>query len=297
MKFHDIGTTYHSMRAIGLCHTDYQRFYAEMIALAVSRNRPMERIQGAAELNWFRLKRPFYNVWPGVIPLFLGLKLDIDTGLIKLPEEPAYFRLPTEKNPLQFKAGEQTWAVRTILAQPVPARCDNPPKLLLIIDIGERDELGGTIFSIRNFPFRQGLTLEDSLAQLPRHASADKGVLVPEETFQNCTRLVCGVYLLDQGDSDLIQPVVLQKDAQKFEATGDSQYIERARRRGTTGWHIGRQIERAPHFRAAHLAIYWTGPGRQKAVVKLRGADKPIIVHRRQVEKLPTGFLDGAEHD
>ncbi len=86
---------------------------------------------------------------------------------------------------------------------------------------------------------------------------------------------------------DGIEPDVLSKDRDEFEASGDDRYVDKAHRRGKIGWNVGQRIEVAPHYRRPHMALVWTGRGRAvPRVVPRRGS----AVHREPVEKAPSGF-------
>jgi hypothetical protein len=87
--------------------------------------------------------------------------------------------------------------------------------------------------------------------------------------------------------------VVLKDDEEKFERSGDLSLVEKARRRGNYGWHVGRAIEVSPHVRAASpAALYWTGEGRKIPKIRFR---RGSIVHRKKLAEMPTGFLDESE--
>ena len=82
---------------------------------------------------------------------------------------------------------------------------------------------------------------------------------------------------------------MLSKDRDKFESTGDQEYVEKAHRRGKVGWDAGRHVEVIPRYRRPHLMLAWTGTGRTvPKIVPRRGT----IVHRQAVEKVPSGFGD-----
>ena len=288
MKFHSPLTNYTFLRRQGL-KQDPKEFYTQALALAHSQDWTLEKNNIAVEHNWYQDQRPYYNIWPGIIPLLTSLKLDLDGALIKPLRGSIAFCLP-ELSPLTFEDQGETWPVKTILASPSLIR--HKPGFSLFIDINETGPGGAPVNTVRSFQTVGGQTIEESIESLPHHESETVGIITPPEILANCVKIVCGICLLDQGDSDLIQACVLNKDAEKYSRTGDPKYINKARKRGKVGWDIGKSIERAPHFRRAHLAIYWTGPGRKIPIVKLRGADKPIIVHRDKVETLPTDFLD-----
>ena len=56
------------------------------------------------ERDWEKARRPYYNVWPSIIPMLTRLNLDIDSDLIQLPLPALCIRFPKDaaKNPLKF---------------------------------------------------------------------------------------------------------------------------------------------------------------------------------------------------
>jgi hypothetical protein len=66
-----------------------------------------------------------------------------------------------------------------------------------------------------------------------------------------------GGFQLDVGPGGqaVIEPDVLSKDRDKFEASGDDRSVDKAQRRGRIGWNVGRHIEVAPPYRRPHIAL------------------------------------------
>jgi hypothetical protein len=50
-----------------------------------------------AEGVWKKCRRPYYQVWPAVVPALLHLRLDLDAGLISTPMPALVVRLPVER--------------------------------------------------------------------------------------------------------------------------------------------------------------------------------------------------------
>ncbi len=99
---------------------------------------------------------------------------------------------------------------------------------------------------------------------------------------------LCVAIALLSNDPGLVIPEVLNADQDKYAATGDLKYVEKAKRRGVVGWSVGRDIESCPHYRRPHLAIRHTGPGRTvPRIVPVKGS----VVHREKVTQVPTGYI------
>ena len=91
-------------------------------------------------------------------------------------------------------------------------------------------------------------------------------------------------------DPQVVEPVVLRDDEDKYEKNPDPALVEKARRRGNYGWHVGKSIEVSPHVRAAcPAALYWTGEGRRVPKIRFR---RGSIVHRKKLAEMPTGYLE-----
>ena len=240
------------------------------------------------ERDWEKARRPYYNMWPSIIPMLTRLNLDLDSDLIQLPLPVLCIRFPkdTSKTPLRFDWKGQEIAIHCIMIGEI----NKGTGLSVLVDIGELMPMGVPVYTFRNFHRRTGLTVEQSLADLGTKGEfADVGIQVPDSIVMDCIRLCCSLCLLEN-DPSIISPDVLADDRAKFEASGDQKFVDKAHRRGKVGWDVGKHIEVIPHFRRPHMMLVWTGRGRAVPRVVPR---KGSIVHREMVEKLPSGFGAG----
>jgi hypothetical protein len=119
-----------------------------------------------------------------------------------------------------------------------------------------------------------------------------------QDNYQLCEGLIRLTVLVGllANDHDVVTPYVLSKDRAKYDATTDEdvrQAIERrAIRRVGRGFDVGKALqqekEQSPHWRNPHLALFWTGKGRLKPIVKMRSG---AIVNRVSMAEVPTGYL------
>lgn len=297
MKFYEYHTFYSFFKAINNVQQNPFEFYADtLLRLEVTGHLPEDRIQRSTynqmvmELRWFEGKRPYYNVWPAILPMLLKLNLEIDSSLIKAPQKTLSIRLPMERNPMAFDFEGQRVEVRNIMM--VYGVIKNDPGMSLWIDIGESDKtewgIPSPIYTFRNFQCVPGMTVNQAIESLPMHESAKVGIVMPNETIKDCVRLACTICLLAD-DPELVTPDVLSADRDKWEATHDRKFVEKAHRRGKVGWDIGKHIEVIPHIRRPHMALFWTGPGRTIPRIQQR---KGSLVHRAAIESVPTGRMD-----
>ena len=265
---------------------DIDQFYKQTLTDSVGMGSAQFYNQMLNEQDWEKARRPYYNLWPSIVPMLTRLDLDLDSDLIRLPLPALCIRFPRDpaRNPLKFDWKGDEVAVRCIMLGEI----NDGNGLSVLVDIGElMGEIGVPIYTYRNFPRRPGLTVEQSLASLgTKGLFADIGVQVPDSLVMDCVRLCCSLCLLEN-DPSIISPDVLADDRAKFEASGDQKFVDKAHRRGKVGWDVGKHIEVIPHYRRPHMTLVWTGHGRvTPKIVPRRGS----IVHREAVERLPSGF-------
>lgn len=269
-----------AMKQLGV-QEDAGSFYRTAFAGAVEMASGEFYGQLEKEAFWEQGRRPYYNVWPSIVPMLTRLNLDIDSAQIQLPLPALCIRLPKQHNPLTFEWQGQPFDIRCMLM----GAANEGKTILILIDIGEVVNQV-PVYTYQNFLRQEGLTVERSLAGLPKRPSAEVGVQIPDALIADCVRLCCSLCLLEN-DPSVIEPDVLSKDRDRYESTGDQKYVDKAHRRGKVGWNVGRHIEVAPHYRRPHMALVWTGRGRAvPKIVPRRGT----IVHRSKVETVPSGF-------
>ena len=149
------------------------------------------------ERDWEKARRPYYNMWPSIIPMLTRLNLDIDSDLIQLPLPALCIRFPKDsaKNPLKFEWKGEEYPVRCIMLGEI----NDGTGLSVLVDIGEvMGGVGVPIYTYRNFPRRPGLTVEQSIAGLGKVGLfAEFGVQVPDSFVMDCIRLCCSLCLLE----------------------------------------------------------------------------------------------------
>ncbi len=264
---------------------DLDAFYGKALHDAYQMRSGQFMGQMLNERDWEKARRPYYNVWPAIVPMLTRLNLDLDSALIRLPLTALCVRFPKEKNPLKFDWQGKEVLIRCILMGYI----NNETGISLLMDIGEVAPLGVPIYTYRNFPRKEGLAVEQSLAGLHGDKFSEIGIQMPNELVLDCVRLCCSLCLLEN-DPEIISSDVLADDRAKYEQSHDQKFVDKAHRRGKVGWDVGRHIEVIPHFRRPHMTLVWTGHGRAvPRIVPRRGS----VVHREVVEKVPSGFGGG----
>jgi len=238
------------------------------------------------EQEWVTHERPFYNVWPVAADLSQSVKLAIPFSAVATPFKAMLLRFPQ---------GREPHGVATCLLY-FP---EDFPCLLVLASFAHRQQRWSMIYD-----FIPGDTVEDVLNDIesgnaPKYnKAASSEQLEAADAF--LIRLVVFIGLLANG-RDLITPIVLTKDREKYESTDAADvktWLEdRAARKMGRGFDVGRALEiereRSPHWRNPHLALFWTGPGRATPIIKMR---RGAVVQRVSMADVPTGYL-GSETD
>ena len=158
------------------------------------------------ERDWEKARRPYYNMWPSIIPMLTRLNLDLDSDLIQLPLPALCIRFPKDpaKNPLKFEWKGKDFPVRCIMLGEI----NDGTGLSVLVDIGEvMGGVGVPIYTYRNFPRRPGLTVEQSIDGLGKVGLfSEFGVQVPDSFVMDCIRLCCSLCLLEN-DPSIISPM------------------------------------------------------------------------------------------
>jgi hypothetical protein len=101
------------------------------------------------ERDWEKARRPYYNLWPSIIPMLTRLDLDLDSNLIQLPLPALCIRFPkdTAKNPLKFDWKGDEVAVRCVMLGEI----NQGTGLSVLVDIGEvMGEFGVPVYTYRS---------------------------------------------------------------------------------------------------------------------------------------------------
>ena len=284
MTFHDFPLFYLAYKRRGNLPrgVDAGRFYASHAA-SVTDVEPGESDSIRAHLlmeGWWAVNnRPFYNVWPKIIPMLTRLDLSqLQGNMMKPRYKTVCLRFPVQDNPLTFNGV----TLRSLLVGPVET-----PRgygYFTAQDYGEVEN-GYSTITTDWVTMYQDRSLAETLAGRKQRPSATHGLPIPIEITMDAWRLVFTLALLDD-DPELIERIVLAADRDNYERTGDQKYVAKAERRGVLGWDIGKRIEVMPHYRRPHLGLRWCGEGRTQArIVPIKGA----IIHREAVVKMPTG--------
>ena len=246
-------------------------------------------MQTHTEEIFIRSKRPYYRMYPGVTEALTRLGIEKhDISKVRPPVNPLSLEFPVD-SPLI--AGDRK--IVNILFMEFAEEDDNSPFVedCLFIEYRSHVDTFGVITFSREY---------DEIMRL-----VNSGSEAEAETYKVVLQIVFGVCMIPQSDTSLITPRVLNRDLEKFEATGDIKFVERAKRNGVIGWDVGRDIptleemeslrqqgeagRKSPHWRMGHFALRHTGEGRvDKKVVWI----KETFINKNLLKEVPHGYHD-----
>ena len=249
---------------------------------------------------WIKSRRPFYTVYPGIIPYLSKLNLaKVPCEAVQVPLKAICLRFPTDRNPvtITLQGGickGKTYPLNSIL---IGERADESTegKGRAIMTAVEWNPCPGnlqtTMQIISSLFLVDGKNVQQILEEQKQYYVDGDATL---ESYTDSLRLIATICLLStHWEDELVLPEVLKADEEKWNKTHDSGLLEKAKNKGVYGWSVGKVFETitvSPHWRGpSPLAKYWTGTGRKILRIRYR---RGTMVHRDKVDKIPTGLED-----
>lgn len=242
------------------------------------------------EQTWVDLDRPYYNFWPVAVPIAQSLTLEVPMKSIECPFHALLLKFPHGYEPDSIGTAILYWNKHERFFT-VHGRFANSDQGLYF-SFGQYDP-DESFESWLQRVLKKDVDLDDWDEKREQSCDIPKalGLMV---------RLAVFVSLLSRGE-DIITPVVLSKDQEKYDETEDSDVRhwleEKAARRSGRGFDVGKKLQfekdTSPHWRNPHLALFWTGPGRTKPIIKMRSG---ALILKVSMAEVPTGFI-GPETD
>lgn len=306
MKFYDHPNHWSLFKSSGLAAlidaklpTDMYRFLSTQSSVSHVGVASLSARHALFDERWTNLGKPYYDVYPSVIPMLTSLNLDIPGNQITPPHglKDLVLRFPECDHQLQSGPVK----IRTLFlsfqgcSKAVGSK-EYGNGLVVGLDFGERDETCQIpMFTMRVFPIDER-SLEETMKSLRDFTDECDGIKVPTELIDDCVRVCLTVCLLGN-NQELVQPQILSKDLAKWGDADEEKrkaLIEKAKRRGKFAFSLGADLEKSnseksPHYRRPHLTIVWTGHGRTTLKTVMR---KGALVHRDKINQVPTGYLD-----
>lgn len=234
-----------------------------------------------AESFWADDDRPYYNIWP----IVLDMKPDLST--LKMQD----VVLPFQSLVLRHAVVPTDLKVRSVMLFSESNK-ESGKLEKFTVSLTKMSEPQPKFYT---FQVDGSLSVEEQLTEAVTDESSSMTTAEDIQELREQTRLAIVVSLLHQ-DKDCVSRVILERDLVKYDISDDDEtrcWLEdRARKRIGNGFDVGRQLSESngavkPHYRNPHLALYWTGKGRQTPVLRLR---KGAII-KSTLDEVPTGFL------
>jgi hypothetical protein len=255
------------------------------------------------ERNWVKLGKPYYRVYPSIIPMLT--RLDLSKVVTKHLMPPngithLHIELPVSQclGEVQsiFIAFPQAWVTskghKTICVGYYAG--ESSSMQIPAVNSHQFIDMSIPMWNVWFFELSD-ITVADAIDQVAKVAQKNQANSEASDyatsniTVRQVMQLAATLCLLGS-DPDLIKPEVLNTDESKLEdATPErmAALIAKAKRRGKYGFSIGKTLETIPHYRRPHPALVHTGKGRVVPKIVMR---KGTIVHREIIEKVPTGY-------
>ena len=330
MKFYEHPTMPDTAAKLGIPRSEWTQ---ESVLMLAQQGPKMIRTasQLRDELNCIEAKRPYYSVWPAIVEPLRKTKLTIPGKALKLPRSPILIRFAEGKEPTYKEQKLCSILASEVLvtedkeSKLLYEQSPDPEKyyenqgdfdatslnlklgpqdqrgLCLWCNLGQTeqtklptgnktfDKLGFPVMAFRVFPLEE-TTIEESLIRTRK--PEDPITDTEEGILTDAVRIVVAVCLLGE-DSDFFEPDVLSKDMLEYVRSKRIELVHRAQRRGKIGWHVGRQIDKAPSIVAPYFAIRWMGHGPDKKPIL-----RPVsgyVAKRAKITQVPTGYFDDEE--
>lgn len=230
---------------------------------------------GLAESEWIENGKPYYDIYPSVIKLLKGIKLDFEYSNLSMPIEFPSLMLRFPENEvirnIFFKLNLNNGVYKLLMN--ILFRDENP-----ITKSMECDRATATM------SWKIDTTLDEVVDVLISNSCSNN---VQDSLIREVFTICIAICMIGD-DPEFLDAQVLNKDVDKVNDENRQFYIEKAKSNGKFGFSFGKRIEVCPHIRRNHMCMVPYGPNRSLRKYKLR---KGSIIHRRKIETVPTGLL------
>lgn len=257
--------------------------------------------------TWRSARSPYYKVYPGIVKSLTSLSLDTELSKLKLEKMCLLIR---------FAEGKEVSVCGGVVKLNSILVVSTGSDVLLseVVEVGGKHLMPSTLF-VSAFSETIEVVASDTAKHTTRQmiekvpqgemekdlqVEADKFIIEEQARLSVMSTKIALTVILLANDPSVIEPDVLGKDRLRYESETDEEWkvraVERARRRGTVGWTVGRKYESCPHIRRPHFGLRYTGKGGTvPRIVPIKGS----IVHRKKVTDVPTGYIlpDGTEDE
>ncbi len=268
------------MQQRGVDAKDFESVYKAEIEALDSKTQALAVERLKSELEWYRVKRPFFNVYPLIEQKFLELDEEIDMAELVMP----------------YPAIEVRTQTKTLLI------CEKKSCFLFIAE-GMNGDYQEFVIQ-RTSKINKVLAAGYAKVEEPWIKKGSFGL--SEEEMRNCLFIAVGTCMLAR-DHQIVMPIILNRHRKENMTPAEiAEYAEKAiKRTGRVGFEVGKDIERMKatvHYRNGCFAKYYVGKTHESYPKNAEASKVPIIkwrcgsvVNKDNVPKVPTGFKDSAE--
>lgn len=303
MLFHDYSTMREKLWRGGT--EEYLRWFVQQ-PCKQDQNGFASTMCAGLELSWLTHGRPYYNVYPIAVDLCLKTSLNMKWGDVTFPLRSLLLRFAHGFSPLHMTTAlvrvpsDSSWSTPATHHSSRKKAADLSRCFPLMAHMQTDNESGGFWTYAPTSDLREEL-ISDSLVVCKDTMRKDGASFLFTDKSNFLIRLLAFIGLLARG-TDLVTPAILASDRDEYDATSDQSrrrwLEERARKKLGLSFDVGRSLEIAksssPHWRAPHLALFHTGPGRTRPTLKVRSG---CVVFPKDMSHVPTGYLGPERND
>jgi hypothetical protein len=264
---------------LGFDIRDYTAYYTHELEMAGKRGELLSGSRFLSELLWYRVRRPFFNVYPVIESKFADMSETLDMSELVMPYPSIEVRT-RRRTMLLSEIGDDFM---------ITVELDKAGEKYQEVRVSRKQAIG----NVQN-------NVEVRLESSPQPAK------VGSLEFGELERLIyvaVGVCMLAK-DKTIVTPVVLNANRKESMSADEvARYAEKAiNRTGRVGFDVGRELDRMPasvHYRNGHFAKFYVGKSHESYPDNCDLDKVPIIkwrcgaiVNKDHVPKVPTGFHD-----
>jgi len=235
--------------------------------------------ENAAQWQWAQDCRPFFRLWPGFLEAVRTLRIpDIKLSdlMIDFPDniQSICLEMPVENSPM-FGSEYMTTILIGKVSPSFIKKASEQYTYFITMYLTDTSKSGDSRHMSSHFRFCIDEVTQDTT--IGEYLEAG-GIFNNAENADNSLRyfavsiaILVGLITKTQSDTPLIEPVVIRKFQEKWEATRDISFIERSKNRGLYGWDVGKNLPdkeqiaemrdeaikgdtKSPHWRNPHFS-------------------------------------------
>ena len=229
----------------------------------------------AFEAAWIENKRPYYDIYPSIIPALEKLEMDFPLDTIKMP-------YGLSELLVRYPVGYCN--IRSIFMGYHFDPQNTEHCLMLSVQANKESDPDDLDRGLVSFAWQPGTNGADVVREIYGN---EKKIYIIDQ-MAKAFKTAIAICLIGE-DPSLVERCILSKDMSKVNEANMDRLVDKAKRRGKFGFTLGRELEMIPHLRRPHMWWKPYGPGRKFRKFCLR---KGSVIHKDVVNQVPSGNLD-----